>query len=101
MDSIEGLEDEILPDVRPSVSKGARTYLEGMANYGIHTTRISKEILKGNKSETVVKFAADIGPNPYYWTKMQVDPSIKLPKRIINPTYDKIMEKISGGTNEQ
>lgn len=101
MDSIEGLEDEILPDVRPSVSKGARTYLEGMANYGIHTTRISKEVLKGNKSETVVKFAADIGPNPYYWTKMQVDPSIKLPKRIINPTYDKIMEKISGGTNEQ
>lgn len=100
MDSIEGLEDEIVPDVRPSVSKGARTYLEGMANYGIHTTRISKEVLKGNKNETVVKYAADIGPNPYYWTKMQVDPSIKLPKRIINPTYDKIMEKIQGGSNE-
>ncbi len=95
MDSIEGLEDEIAPDVRPSVSKGARTYLEGMANYGIHTTRISKEITKGNKTKTVVRYAADIGPNPYYWTKLQIDPSIEVPDRIINPTFDKIAKAIS------
>lgn len=43
-DSIEGLEDELLPDVRASVSKGARTYLEGMANYGIHMIKIQKEV---------------------------------------------------------
>ena len=34
MDSFEGMEDEILPDARPNLSKGVRTYLEGMANYG-------------------------------------------------------------------
>ena len=90
-DSIEGMEDEITPDVRPSVSKGARTYLEGMANYGIHTTKIVKEVEKGNTTKEVVKYAADIGPNPYYWTKLQIDPSIKVPKRVINPTYDKLM----------
>lgn len=94
MDSIEGLEDEITPDVRPSVSKGARTYLEGMANYGIHTTRISKEVSKGNVTRTVVKYAADIGPNPYYWTKLQIDPNIEVPDRIINPTFDKIAKAI-------
>ena len=94
MDTIEGMEDEITPDIRPSVSKGARTYLEGMANYGIHTTKIIKEVTKGNETKEVVKYAADIGPNPYYWTKLQVDPSIKVPKRIINPTYDKFMEVI-------
>ena len=44
--------------------------------------------------QEVVKYAADIGPNPYYWTKLQIDPSIKVPKRIINPTYDKFMEII-------
>lgn len=97
MDSIEGMEDEIAPDVRPSVSKGARTYLEGMANFGIHTTRISKEVTKGNSTKTVVKYAADIGPNPYYWTKLQIDSSIKVPDRIINPSYDKIMSAISTG----
>lgn len=95
MDAIDGMEDEIMPDVRPSVTKGARTYLEGMANYGIHTTKISKEVQKGNGTIEVVKYAADIGPNPYYWTKLQIDPSIKVPKRMINPTYDKIMSIIS------
>ena len=34
-------------------------------------------------------------PNPYYWTKLQIDPSIKVPNRIINPTYDKIIDIIS------
>ena len=96
-DSIEGMEDEITPDVRPSVSKGARTYLEGMANYGIHTTKIIKEVSKENTTREVVKYAADIGPNPYYWTKLQIDPSIKVPARIINPTYEKFMEIINGG----
>lgn len=95
MDNIEGMEDEIAPDVRPSVSKGARTYLEGMANFGIHTIRISKEITKGNTTKTVVKYAADVGPSPYYWTKLQIDPSIKVPDRIINPSYDKIMSVIN------
>lgn len=95
MDSIEGLEDEIAPDGRPSVSKGARTYLEGMANYGIHTIRIAKEIEKNGKTVVKVKYAADIGPNPYYWTKLQIDSSIKVPERIINPSYDKIIAAIS------
>lgn len=96
-DSIDGMEDEISPDVRPSVSKGARTYLEGMANFGIHTTKISKEVTKGNTTKEVVKYAADIGPNPYYWTKLQIDPSIKVPERIINPSYNKFIEFINAG----
>lgn len=98
-DSIEGMEDEISPDVRPSVSKGARTYLEGMANYGIHLTKVSKEVIKGNTTKEVIRYAADIGPNPYYWTKLQIDPSIKVPARIVNPTYDKFMEVIGAVEN--
>lgn len=95
-DSIEGMEDELLPDVRISISKGARTYIEGMANFGIHTVKIQKEVIDKATGETkeVVKYAADIGPNPYYWTKFQVDPKIKLPSRMINPSYEKIMKLI-------
>ena len=100
-DTIEGMEDEIAPEVRPSVSKGARTYLEGMANFGIHTTKIIKEITKNGVSKEVVKYAADVGPNPYYWTKLQIDPSIKVPERIINPTYDKIMAVVNANTTQE
>ena len=88
IDSIEGMEDELLPDVRISISKGARTYIEGMANFGIHTVKATGE------TKEVVKYAADIGPNPYYWTKFQIDPKIKLPNRMINPSYEKIMKLI-------
>jgi hypothetical protein len=95
-DSIEGMEDELLPDVRISISKGARTYIEGMANFGIHTVKIQKEVIDKATGETkeVVKYVADIGPNPYYWTKFQIDPKIKLPSRMINPSYEKIMKLI-------
>lgn len=95
-DSIEGMEDELLPDVRISISKGARTYIEGMANFGIHTVKIQKESVDKTTGEVkeIVKYAADIGPNPYYWTKFQIDPKIKLPNRIINPSYEKIMKLI-------
>lgn len=95
-DTIEGMEDEILPDIRPSVTKGARTYLEGMANYGIHTTRLQKTIVAADGTEKeLVKYAAHLGPNPYYWTKFQIDKSIKLPKTMVNPTFDKIIELIT------
>lgn len=98
VDSFEGMEDEILPDVRPNVTKGARTYLEGMANYGIHMTKLKKTIEKDGIEKEVVRFAAHVGPNPYYWTKFQVSPSIKLPEVLYNPTYSKI-QKLLGKEN--
>lgn len=90
MDSIDGMEDEILPDARPSVSKGARTYLEGMANYGFHTTRLKKEVTEDGVEKTVVKYAMHIGPNPYYWTKLQTPKEIKVPAVMINPSFTKL-----------
>lgn len=96
-DVIEGMEDEILPDVRPSTTKGARTYLEGMANYGLHTTRLEKSVIKDGVEQTVVKYAAHIGPNPFYWTKLQIAKDVKVPKLMVNPSYDKLINIIQGG----
>lgn len=91
-DSIEGLEDELLPDVRMAVSKGARTYLEGMVNYGLHTVVVEKEAEKDGETVSVTKHAIDIAPNPYYWTKFQTVKSKKVPKRMFNPSYKKLKE---------
>jgi hypothetical protein len=95
-DNIEGMEDEILPDIRPSTTKGARTYLEGMANYGIHLTKVKKTKTIDGVDTDIIKYAAHIGANPYYWTKFQIDRGIELPSIMINPTYDKIMKIIGG-----
>lgn len=90
MDAIEGMEDEILPDARPSTTKGARTYLEGMANYGFHTTRLKKEVVEDGVEKTVVRYAAHLGPNPYYWTKLQTPKEVKVPSVMINPSFAKL-----------
>lgn len=97
-DAFEGMEDEIMPDIRPSVSKGARTYLEGMANYGIHCTVIQKDQDQEDGTvKTVDAHAVHLGSNPYYWVKTQKPASVKLPSLVINPTYRKIMKLIKGG----
>ena len=95
-DSIEGMEDEIIPDFRPNTTKGARTYLEGMANYGIHMAKMKKTVIKDGVEKEVVRYVGHLGANSYYWTKLQIDPDIKVPESVVNPTYDKIMKIING-----
>lgn len=96
-DAFEGLEGEIAPDIRPNVSKGVRTYLEGMANLGIHTSRMSKTVEKDGKEKTLVKYACHLGANEYYWTKVQASPSVNVPSTVVNPSYEKLMEILSNG----
>lgn len=96
-DSFEGMEDEIAPEVRPNLNKGSRTYLEGMANYGIHTAVILKEKEQPDgTTKQVPVYVAHLASNPYYWVKTQKPAHIKLPKSAANPTYDKIMRLMRG-----
>lgn len=97
-DSFEGYEEEILPDVRPSVTRGARTYLESMANYGIHTTvvEVTKEHPTTGEIKTFNKHSCHLASSPYYWVKTQKPSGTKLPKLVINPTYKTIKEYVEG-----
>ena len=98
-DTIEGMDDEVIPDFGPSTTKGARIYIQGMANYGIHFTKLKKTTVdeKTGEEKEIVKYAAHLGANPYYWTKFQIDGSIKIPSVMINPSYNKIINIIQGG----
>jgi len=97
-DTIEGMDDEVIPDFGPNTTKGARIYLQGMANYGIHFTKVNKTVTDKATGEEkdVVKYAAHIGANPYYWTKLQVDDAVKVPALMLNPSYSKIVKIIKG-----
>jgi hypothetical protein len=97
-DSIEGMEDEITPDIRPNVSRGARTYLEGMCNFGIHCTILQKEKTQDDGTVKLLRaHAVHLAPHPYYWVKTQKPASVVLPDVLRNPTYDKIIKAIQGG----
>ena len=98
-DTIEGMDDEVIPDFGPSTTRGSRVYIQGMANYGIHFTKLKKTVVDKDTGEEkdVVRYAAHLGANPYYWTKFQIDDSITLPSTMINPSYTKIIKLIQGG----
>ena len=99
-DSFEGMEDEILPEIHPSTTKGARTYLEGMSNYGLHTLIRKKTATVNGVEETIPVYVTQIGPNPYYWTKLQKPKSLKVPKQVRNLTYTKLAELLEPGPSE-
>jgi hypothetical protein len=68
-----------------------------MANYGIHTTVLSKDKEQPDGSiKQMTVHAIHLDSNPYYWVKTQKPASIKLPKLVINPTFDKIMKLLKG-----
>lgn len=98
-DTIEGMEDEIIPDFGPNTTKGSRVYLQGMANYGIHFTKLQKTTVDKDTGEEkeIVRYAAHLGANPYYWTKFQIDDTIKVPSTLVNPSYSRIINIIKGG----
>ena len=97
-DTIEGMDDEVIPDFAPNTSKGSRIYLQGMANYGLHFTKVKKVTTDKETGEEkeIVKYAAHLGANPYYWTKFQISDTIKVPNMMVNPSYDKIIKIIGG-----
>ena len=92
-DSFSGLDSELLPEIRPNFNKSSRSYMEGMANYGIHCAVLQKE---GKDGKVITKHIAHIAPHPYYWVKFQKPASVKLPKMLADPTYDKIMALLKG-----
>jgi len=100
-ETIESREDEIVPDIRPNVSKGARYFLEAMANFGVHTTvELEEKITKSGKILQRPIHVASVAPNPYYWTKIQKPTNIDIPEKIVNPTYQKIMDILEDDKNE-
>lgn len=98
-EAFDGMEDEILPDIHPNTSKGARSYLEGMSNYGIHTLIKKKDIVVDGVEKTIAVYVAQIGPNPYYWTKLQKPKTLKVPSQVRDMTYQKLT-KILGIDSE-
>lgn len=98
-EQINDMEDEIAPNIRPNMNKATRVYLEGVANMGIHCAKLKKEVEGDDGTEFVVRYGCHIGPNPYYWTKVQTDKAARIPKVMVNPTYAKFM-KVLGEQSE-
>lgn len=90
-DTIEGMEDEIIPDFRPNTTRVPEHILRVWRTMAFTWQNEEDCSWEERRRKEVVRYIAHLGANSYYWTKLQTDPSIKIPAIVVNPTYDKIM----------
>ena len=94
-----GRRREMAGEIKGEITGAVRTYKDVGFSFANTVKRImtmfkldEKEAEKDGETVTVTKHAADIGPNPYYWTKFQSVKSKKIPKRMVNPSFNKLKE---------
>lgn len=96
--------NQIDPEVGPALSPSIAKHLNASVHF-IGNTFIRRRILKmkpvKGKSEKVEKidYCLRVGPNPVYMTKIRKPKTTLPPSVITNPTFDKILEIITGETN--
>lgn len=84
----DGYQNEIPTHVSAQVvGNMIRPYLEGIANYAIHT--FIYDYMDANMKHTYYH-ACHVGVNPYYWTKFQTDKQV--PEVVFNPSYDELIK---------
>ncbi len=100
--------DLITPYVASALSPSTTGWLNPAVDYIGQTrirsktiitkTKVGKKTVISTKPGKGVEYTLRTGPDPVYTSKFRVPLGTPLPDEIINPTYDKIMEIINGGT---
>lgn len=75
-----------LPEIVPNLIKSVHPFITSLSDYVFHTNKVKK----GKDA----KYSVDLGINTTYVTKVRTTYTNrgKTPKRVVNPTYKKIMK---------
>jgi len=99
-DDEEDLDDRIAPEVGPALSPAVAKVLNAgvsvIGNTFIREVKIKKEVKGKIKKVPMTEYCLRIGPNSVYVTKVRKPKSVEAPPFIKDPTYEDIMEVITG-----
>jgi len=59
-------------------------------------SKVGKKTIMTTKKTGKIEYCLRVGPHPVYMTGFRVDPSVKLPDAISNPSYAKVVAVING-----
>lgn len=90
-DSDSTAEDDLDPEVGPSVMPSVAKLLNGAVSVIGQTFIREKEVVKNGVTSTKMQYRLRLGPSPYYITKIRKPKSLIVPESIINPTYEQIL----------
>lgn len=90
------------PEVGPRLSPSVMSHLCAAVHMVGHTfirEKVTQKKVNGKKVEVRNKeYCLRLGPNSYYITKLRKPRSIELPDFLSNPTYEDILEIVTGET---
>lgn len=106
-DETQGLDPEVGPALSPSIAKAlnAAVHVVGCTFIRRRVVRVKLKNPPKGKSPYVdrdkIEFCMRIGPNPVYITKARKAKAIVLPSVVVDPTYDKLIDILTGETDEE
>lgn len=92
----------ILPEMGPNLMPGVAKTLTGSVNiigYTFIREEVTRSKVAGQKSKREVQYGLRIGPNAIYSTKIRKPKGFDLPEYIIDPTYGKLVNVLTGNSN--
>lgn len=90
------IEPEVGPRLSPSVMSHLCSAVHMVGNTFIREHVQMKKVNGKKKEERKKEYGLRIGPNSYYITKMRKPKEVALPDFLSNPTYEDILEIVTG-----
>lgn len=90
------IDPQVGPNCIPSVLEVLNASVAVIGNTFIrqHSKKIKTK--KGTKQKMIIQHCMRLGPHPYYTTKIRSPKSQEVPKFIIDPTFDDVIEIMKG-----
>lgn len=96
-EDVEGLlMPEVGPSLSPSVAKALNAAVSVIGNTFIRGVKVKVRVKNREIVKSKTEYCLRIGPNPIYTTKVRKPKSIKAPDFLTDPTYDDLIDLITG-----
>lgn len=95
-DQAEALDPEVGPRLSPSVMSHLCAAVHMVGNTFIREKVVTKKVNGKKVDRTLKEYCLRLGPSSYYITKLRKPMSIELPEFLENPTYEDILEIVTG-----
>lgn len=92
---------EVGPRLMPSVASTLNAAVGVIGNMFVREHVRELKIGKKTKIKRSVQYCLRVGPHAYYTTKLRKPKQIAAPAFIVDPTYDKVVDTMSGKSEEK
>lgn len=99
-DEAEGIDPSVGPALSPSVASHLNAIVHVIGHTFIRTRKVKVKVKEGKAIKTIektkVEYCMRLGPNPVYITKVRNPKTIITPSIVVDPTYEKLINVITG-----